>query len=125
MVLTILYHNFNFVSYRFSYCCVQMEEGVWWCWCFDDNSVDNETNDWQWMELPRFKRVRVLRTQIVGGRKFLTCSCGFRNRVGVPCRHQFCVTDGDLDLGMVDVRWLRVFHNNFGDDSNLGKMSKL
>ncbi len=40
---------------------------------------------------------------------FITCSCGFRERVGIPCRHMMCVLDGAVEISMMDVHWWKAW----------------
>ena len=75
---------------------------------------------WPWTELPRFHRVRKLRIRTVLGKKYITCSCGFHERVGTPCRHIFCALDGAVDITMMNVRWWKAFHKHFGESSRIG-----
>ncbi len=53
------------------------------------------------------------------------CSCGFRVRVGIPCRHMLCVLDGAMEISMMDVRWRKVFHKHYGEESKNGEINTL
>ena len=80
--------------------------------------------------LPGFLRVRELHINEVSGNKnFVTCTCGVRERVGVPCECFFTIADNGrikskniIDVGMVDVRYLKLFNAHYGEDSHLGQL---
>jgi len=59
----------------------------------------------------------------------VTCTCGVRGRVGVPCECFFTIADNGrieskdiIDVGMVDVKYLKLFHSHYGEDSHLGQL---
>ncbi len=68
-----------------------------------------------------FHCVSKVTLESVGGKKFVICSCCYREQVGTPCWHVLCVTCGEIDLPMIDVRWLKAFHVYYGEDSALCK----
>lgn len=54
------------------------------------------------------------------GNKYIKCSRSILGHVGIPFRHMFCVTDGELDVNMIDVRWWKAFHKHYREDSSIG-----
>ena len=81
------------------------------------------------MYIPTFCRVRELQlVQLPCDKFFVSCTCGGRNREGIPCQCFWAITDNDVireeevvDIGMVDVRFLKAFNAHYGDDTELGK----
>jgi hypothetical protein len=59
----------------------------------------------------------------------VTCTCGVRGRVGVPCECFFTIANSGkiesndiIDIGMVDVRYLKLFNAHYGEDNHLGQL---
>ena len=77
---------------------------------------------------PKFYRVRKLHVTKRDGKYFVWCSCGVRQRVGVPCpcffalaRSKGLTMEEIVDIGMVDVRYLKLFNAHYGDPGKLGR----
>ena len=108
-----------FKSARLSY-------NSWIVWNFDYLDDEELTSHLQ-LYLPRFYRVHKLHTYESDGDCFVHCSCGGRINEGVPCTCFFAISEGKIDaknimdLGMIDVRYLRSFNARYGDDSDLGE----
>ena len=67
-------------------------------------------------------------TKTDDGKYFVQCSCNGRTNEGVPCTCFFNIADNGLmspdeliDLSMIDVRYLKTFNSNYGDESDLGE----
>ena len=67
--------------------------------------------------------------KIYQGKYFVTCSCHCREREGVPCSHFFRIAtnisiDSSIivDVGMVDVRYLKVYNSNYGNSGTVGEL---
>ncbi len=73
--------------------------------------------DWPWTELPKFHQVWKLALHSHCGKYFIMCSCGFRERVGIQCRHMLCVLDRAVEVSMMDVRWWKAFHKHYIEES--------
>ena len=80
---------------------------------------------------PRWCRVRELSVHSEENRHFVNCSCGKRTTLGLPCNHFFKIardanipTSQIMDIGMFDVRWLKIFNSNYGEEQN-GKPTEL
>lgn len=79
--------------------------------------------------LPKFLRVRQLTVnEHSNGKCFVPCDCHYRTRVGVPCEcffniaHNANIPEEEIvDIGMVDVRYLKLYNANYGDDTDLGR----
>ncbi len=73
---------------------------------------------------PRFLRVRRLKINDEENRVFVDCSCKERTKVGLPCscfwriaRNAKINFDTIMDVGMFDVRWLKMYEAEYaGDD---------
>ena len=57
---------------------------------------------------------------VKGNTHFLSCSCGFYHRIGIPCGHIFLVTNL-MDLAMFHIRHWKLYSACYGDGSKLGK----
>ena len=108
---------------RHKYCCAQLDEKTWIVWCFENEDLGDLWNAWPMSAVTKFHRVRLVTLEDVAGKKFLKCSCCYQDRVGTPCRHVLCVTDGVVELSMIDVRWYKAFHVHFGSETALGMFS--
>ncbi len=106
---------------RLKYCCVQIDADNFIVWNFENEDLGEMNKEWPWTELPRFHRVRTLALRSHCGKHFITCSCGFRERVGIPCRHMLCVLGGEVEISMMDVRWWKAFHKHYGEESKIGE----
>ena len=107
---------------RLKYCCVQLNAESFVVWNFEKENLGETNQGWPWTELPRFHRVRKLVLHSHLGKHFIKCSCGFRERVGIPCRHMLCVLDGEIDINMMDVRLWKAFHKHYGEESKIGEI---
>ena len=74
-----------------------------------------------------FLQVRILDIHSVLGKQLIKCICKKWKRRGHPCECMFCVfNDGKLhpdqmlDLGMIDVRFWKMYSAFYGDDSLIG-----
>ena len=110
---------------RLKYCCVQFNAENFIVWNFEKEYLGEKNQGWPWTELPRFHRVRKLAFHSYLGKHFITCSCGFRERVGIPCRHMLCVFDGAVKINMMDVRWWKAFHKHYREESKIGEINML
>ena len=77
---------------------------------------------------PKFYRARKLNITKEDGIYFVWCSCGIRQRVGVPCPCFFAIarskgieSEEIIDLGMVEARYLKLYNAHYGEDSPIGK----
>ena len=102
---------------RLRYFCAQVDNKRWYVWCFEKERLKSYQQGWQWNVMTRFHHVRIVTLESFGGKKFMKCTCCYRERVGTPCRHVLCVTGGEIELPMVDVCWLKAFHVHYGEDS--------
>lgn len=79
--------------------------------------------------LPKFMRVRQLTVKKhSSGKIFVPCDCHYRTRIGVPCECFFNIAENSsipseniVDIGMVDVRYLKLFNAHYGEDTDLGR----
>ena len=94
-------------------------EDTWHCWCFE-TEIDDEYQAAPWCHLPRFHRVRKLTLKEHDGKKFIHCSCAFYDRTGIPCPHFFYIVD-EIELNMIHVRYWKVYHAHYNENSELGK----
>lgn len=79
------------------------EEYLWYTYKPKNKDNDSPPN------FPTYDRVR----KIAYDGRYLTCSCGFFDRHGIPCAHVYRVTDTVLPT-MCHVRWRKVFQYHFG-----------
>ena len=100
---------------------MQLDDENFIAWNFEKEDLGDMHQGWPWTELPRFHRVWKLAICMNLGKCYITCSCGFRERVGIPCRHMLCVLDGQVEVSMMDVRWWKAFHKHFGEESRIGE----
>jgi hypothetical protein len=112
------------------YCkSVMMGPNQWFVWNWY-GSDHEEIKSPLTLYLPGFLRVRELYINEVSGDKiFVTCTCGVRGRVGVPCECFFTIANSGkiesndiIDIGMVDVRYLKLFNAHYGEDNHLGQL---
>ena len=76
------------------------------------------------LAIPRFLRVRELEiNEDESGRVFVKCTCCERTKVGVPCPCFFRIArdknipfEEIMDIGMFDVRYLKLFDAKYGSD---------
>ncbi|EJK71231.1 hypothetical protein THAOC_07351 [Thalassiosira oceanica] len=108
----------NFDS-RFIYKGAQISEEGWLVWCFTKKRHE-ELKSEPWCYLPSYQRVHQLRVMRNGEKLFLHCSCGFYHRTGIPCPHFFYLVD-EIDLIMIHVRYWKVYHAFFNEDSDIGR----
>lgn len=66
--------------------------------------------------------------EIECGKKFVHCQCEGRSREGVPCECFFAISDNGvianddaIDMGMIDVRYWKLFNAKYGEDSKVGE----
>jgi len=68
-----------------------------------------------------FYRVQELTvTKTDDNKYFIRCSCNGRSNEGVPCTCFFNIADSG-HLSMIEVRYLKTFNSNYGDESDLGE----
>ncbi len=72
---------------RMNYCCAQEDNKAWYIWCFENGRLKSHQQGWQWNVMTCFHHVRKVTLESVGGKKFMKCSCCYRERVGMPCWH--------------------------------------
>ena len=108
----------NFDS-RSIYKGAQVSEEVWSVWCFDKKHHDVFKSE-PWCYLPDYHRVHQLNVRRSGDKHFIHCSCGFYHRTGIPCPHFFYLVD-EIDLMMIHVRYWKVYHAYFNEDSDIGR----
>ncbi len=55
------------------------------------------------------------------------CSCGFRERVGIPCRHMLCVLDGAVEISMMMYAGGKHMINimKYEEESKMGEINTL
>jgi hypothetical protein len=108
----------------------QMSPTQFLVWSFDELIHDFERldSDSLHIHLPIFLRVRILDIHTILGKKFIKCTCKKWKRRGHPCECMFCVFDNGklspnemLDLGMIDVRFWKMYSAFYGDNSLIGK----
>ena len=101
----------------------------WFVW----NWYGNDNKEMKYplsLYLPSFLWVRELYiNEVSGEQNFVTCTCGVRGRVGVRCECSFTIADNGriasediIDVGMVDVWYLKLFNAHYGEDSHLGQI---
>jgi hypothetical protein len=76
--------------------------------------------------IPKYERTRIVEVregQQLPGKLFLHCSCGYYDRHGIVCRHQYAIlSHGEMpgrqapNLGDVAVRWLNLYGYFYGRD---------
>ncbi len=110
---------------RLKYCCVQLDAENFIVWNFENEYLGEMNQDWPWTELPRFHQVWKLVLHSHCGKYFITYSCGFRERVGIPCRHMLCVLDRAVEVSMMDVHWWKAFHKHYREESKIGEVNIL
>ena len=120
---------------------VQIDPETWLTWDFDswmedfaDNlDVKNIDSDSLHVHLPVFLRVRQVKVNSTVDKSFLLCDCKKWKKRGLPCRCFFRSVDngeveinGMLDLGMIDIRYWKVYHSHYGEmDDESGKFTDL
>ena len=105
--------------------CVQLNTESFIVWNFEKEYLGEKNQGWPLTELPRFHQVEKFALHSHLGKHFITCSCGFRERVGIPCRHMLCVLDREIDIYMMDVRLWKAFHKHYGEESKIGEINTL
>ncbi|EJK60836.1 hypothetical protein THAOC_18752, partial [Thalassiosira oceanica] len=108
----------NFDS-RFKYKGAQTDTETWKVWCFDSKRHNTFLSE-PWCYLPYYHRVHNLEVRRSGEKLFIHCSCGFYHRTGLPCPHFFFLID-EIDLMMIHVRYWKVYHAYFNEDSDIGR----
>ncbi len=101
---------------RLKYCCVQLDPENFIVWNFEKEYLGEMNHGWPWTELPSFHQVCKLVLHSYLGKHFILCSCSFRERVGIQCRHMLCVLDGAVEVSMIDVLWWKAFHKHHGEE---------
>jgi hypothetical protein len=106
----------------------QLDVDRWIVWDFDDK-VEEELKDNLHVYRPRFMRVRELTVKVIDEKNFVSCECKKRIRIGLPCSCFFRIADNGfideneiMDVGMVDVRYLKTFNAHYGDEGALGDL---
>ena len=97
----------------------QIAKEAWLVWCFDRKRHDT-FKSLPWCYLPFYHRVHRLEVKRSGDKLFIHCSCGFHHRTGIPCPHFFFLID-EIDLMMIHVRYWKVYHAYFNEDSDIGR----
>ena len=110
------------------YKSVQLNPTKWISWYFDEVETLKDRHP-LFVEIPMFLRVRVLELTSQNGNNFVSCSCNRREREGVPCSHFFHIATNAMvpntdiiDIGMVDVRYLKMYNSHYGDKGPVGKL---
>ena len=106
---------------------VRVGTNEWCVWNFRRNDCELLESHLQ-LYLPNYYRCRKLSVyeNEDSGEYFVNCSCLQRENTGIPCECFFTImndiTDESncMDIGMIDVRYLRVYHANYGEDSEMG-----
>lgn len=106
---------------------VRVGTNEWCVWNFRRNDGELLESHLQ-LYLPNYYRCRTLSVyeNEDSGEYFVNCSCQQRENTGIPCECFFTImndiTDESdcMDIGMIDVRYLRVYHANYGEDSEMG-----
>ena len=69
-----------------------------------------------------------IKTDVFDGKKFIHCSCCFRNRIGIPFSCFWKLLDVEtidqyekLNMSMVDVRYWKLYDAFYGENTELGK----
>lgn len=108
----------------------QLGVASWIVWDFDLVKVEdlNEKECLKDLKLaiPRFLRVRELGvTEQIDGNIFIPCACHERTKIGVPCkcfwriaRNANISQEEIMDVGMFDIRWLKIFNAKYGHDDD-------
>ncbi len=104
---------------RYKYYCAQLNKKTWIVLCFEKEDMGNLWNAWSMSALTKFHTVRLVQLEDVVGKTFLHFSCCYQERVGTPCCHVVCETDGVLDFSMVDVRWYKAFQVHYGLETSV------
>ena len=109
----------------------QIAPGVWRVWDFDEWMDEAKTERFQsplWAHYPIFCRVRELRVNDLGSRTFIKCTCKKRVKLGIPCRCFARIIDNGsvhademMDMAMIDIRYWKIFHAHYGEDSKVGQ----
>ena len=108
----------NFHS-RNNYKSAQLSRSEWAFWNFD-GKVSRSERLFPWTALTRFHRVRKVTHTAKDDLHFLSCSCGFYHRIGIPCAHIFSLTQ-QMELKMFHIRHWKLYSATYGDGSPLGK----
>ena len=91
----------------------------WQVWNFNVD-LDELNTTYPFCHMTRFHRVRSLHLRERNGQHFIHCSCGFYNRVGIPCPHFFYVFP-HIEIEMFHVRSWKVYSAHYGKNTKLGK----
>ena len=68
------------------YKSVQLTPTKWISWYFDEVQKEKDRHP-LFLQIPMFLRVRVVELTYHNEKNFVSCSCGRREREGVPCSH--------------------------------------
>ena len=110
------------------YKSVQLTPTKWISWYFDEVQKEKDRHP-LFLQIPMFLRVRVVELTYHNENNFVSCSCGRREREGVPCSHFFNIatnakvpTSEIVDIGMVDVRYLKMYNSHYADKGPVGNL---
>ena len=92
---------------------------TWLVWNFDLD-MDDKNMTYPLNRMTRFHHIRKLDLRQRNDQYFLHCSCGFFNRVGIPCPHFFFVFP-HMEIEMFHIRNWKVFDAFYACESDLGK----
>ena len=102
---------------------------TWLVWNFDRPSDTDIKMDLE-INLPEFMRVRELVVKRVSDDKnYISYDCGERVRCELPCSCFFRIADNGfiehdeiVDIGMIDLRYLKVYNAHYGEESVIGDL---
>jgi hypothetical protein len=97
---------------------IRTSKTTWLVWNFDVDLEELSTK-YPYNRITRFHRVRKLDLRQRNDHYFLHCSCGFYNRIGIPCPHFFFVFP-HMEVESFHVRNWKVFDAYYGFKSDLG-----
>ena len=90
-------------------------------WNFDTTQSDKLLKDNEMLiNIPKYLHVKKVTVNRNSGHNFLHCSCGFYDRIGIPCHHVFCVTNA-MSAEMFHVRFWKIFNVYYGEQNDVGE----
>ena len=95
----------------------------WHILCFDE-AIGHPDKKHPMNKITRFVHVRNVRVIRKNSLVFLRCSCGFYERVGIPCVHILYLVD-EMHIEMFHLRYLKVFNARYGEKTISGELPEL
>ena len=92
------------------YMSIRIDSRTWWVMLIimdGDVAIPQDASS----SHPRFRRIQIIHWD--EHTNCLLCSCGYFNRIGLPCRHIFHIT-GKICITDVAIRWHKSYNYHFG-----------